>query len=79
MTPQEKIASTLFLSLNNINYPQKVALTLQQYIKKDFIDAFPELKVSDISNLLQELKEEDKIERVGSERAGFWKIKGDKK
>jgi len=31
MTPQEKIASTLFLSLNNINYPQKVALTLQQY------------------------------------------------
>jgi len=39
MTPQEKIASTLFLSLNNINYPQKVALTLQQYkifcIKKE--------------------------------------------
>jgi transposase InsO family protein len=31
MTPQEKIASTLFLSLNNINYPQKVTLTLQQY------------------------------------------------
>lgn len=48
-------------------------------IKKDFIDAFPELKVSDISNLLQELKEEGKIERVGSEKAGFWKLKGDKK
>ncbi|MFH1822217.1 MAG: integrase core domain-containing protein [Patescibacteria group bacterium] len=32
MTPQQKIASTLFLSLNNINYPQKVTLTLQQYI-----------------------------------------------
>lgn len=31
MTPQEKIASTLFLSLSNINYPQKVTLTLQQY------------------------------------------------
>jgi len=31
MTPQEKIASTLFLSLININYPQKVTLTLQQY------------------------------------------------
>jgi len=31
MTPQEKIASTLFLSLNNINYPQKVTLTLQQH------------------------------------------------
>ena len=48
-------------------------------VKKDFIDAFPELKVSDISNLLQELKEEGKIERVGSERAGFWKLKGSKK
>ena len=32
MTPQQKIASTLFLSLNNINYPQKVTLILQQYI-----------------------------------------------
>jgi ATP-dependent DNA helicase RecG len=44
-------------------------------IKKDFIDAFPELKVSDISNLLQELKGEGKIERVGSERAGYWTLK----
>lgn len=48
-------------------------------IKKDFIDAFPELKVSDISNLLQELKEEGKIERVGSERAGFWQLKAAEK
>jgi len=32
MTPYQKIASTLFLSLNNINYPQKVTLTMQQYI-----------------------------------------------
>jgi transposase InsO family protein len=31
MTPQQKIAITLFESLNNINYPQKVTLTLQQY------------------------------------------------
>lgn len=31
ITPQQKIAATLFLSLNNINYPQKVTLTLQQY------------------------------------------------
>ena len=30
LTPQQKIASTLYLSLTNI-YPQKVALTLQQY------------------------------------------------
>ena len=31
MTPAQKIASTLFLSLNNINYPQNVTLTMQQY------------------------------------------------
>ncbi|NIA18343.1 MAG: DDE-type integrase/transposase/recombinase [Actinobacteria bacterium] len=31
MTPNQKIASTLFLSLNNINYPQNVTLTMQQY------------------------------------------------
>jgi transposase len=32
MTPQLKIASVLFQSLNFITYPQKVTLTLQQYI-----------------------------------------------
>ena len=32
MTPYQKIASTLFLSLNNINYPQNVTLTVQSYI-----------------------------------------------
>ena len=31
MTPYQKIASTLFLSLNNINYPQNVTLTMQSY------------------------------------------------
>lgn len=31
MTPYQKIASTLFLSLNNINYPQNVTLTMQLY------------------------------------------------
>jgi transposase InsO family protein len=31
MTPSQKIASTLFLSLNNLNYPQNVTLTVQQY------------------------------------------------
>lgn len=31
MTPQLKITSTLFNSLNFISYPQKVTLTLQQY------------------------------------------------
>ena len=42
--------------------------------KKDFIDAFPDLKVSDISNFLQELKSEGKIERVGSDIAGYWRL-----
>jgi transposase len=32
ITPYQKITSTLFLSLTNINYPQNVTLTLQQYI-----------------------------------------------
>ena len=36
LTPQQKIAKTLFLSLNNLNYPQKVTLTLQQYINCSF-------------------------------------------
>ncbi|MGQ9611187.1 MAG: integrase core domain-containing protein [bacterium] len=31
MTPYQKITSTMFLSLTNI-YPQKITLTLQQYI-----------------------------------------------
>lgn len=44
-------------------------------VKRDFIDAFPELKTSDISNLLQELKIEGKIGRKGSDRMGYWKIK----
>lgn len=46
-------------------------------VKKDFIEAFPELKVSDISNLLQELKTEGKIKRKGSEKFGYWEISAD--
>lgn len=46
-------------------------------IKKDFIEAFPELKVSDISNLLQELKIEGKIKRKGAEKFGYWEISAD--
>src|SRR3989338_5848781 len=43
--------------------------------KKDFKDAFTDLKTSDISNLLQELKNDEKIERIGSDRAGYWQVK----
>ena len=42
--------------------------------REDFLDAFPDLKPSDISNFLQELKTEGKIEREGSDRAGYWKL-----
>jgi len=42
--------------------------------REDFLDAFPDLKPSDISNFLQELKTEGKIEHEGSDRAGYWKL-----
>ncbi|MEW6087118.1 MAG: hypothetical protein AB1498_02290 [bacterium] len=42
---------------------------------KDFKDIFPELKMMDISNLLQELKSAAIIEHIGSSRNGFWKLK----
>lgn len=41
---------------------------------KDFRDIFPELKPMDISNLLQELKFEKKIECVGHGRSAYWKL-----
>ncbi|MDO8593130.1 MAG: ATP-binding protein [bacterium] len=43
--------------------------------REDFIDAFPELKPQDVTNLLSELKREDKIKRIGSDRAGHWELK----
>lgn len=42
--------------------------------RQDFIDAFPELKPKDISNLLQELRKEKKIIRDGSDRSGLWRL-----
>lgn len=41
----------------------------------DLRTTFPELKPMDISNLLQELKKENKIEHIGSARTGYWKLK----
>ena len=38
----------------------------------DLKDVFPDLKSKDISNLLQELKEEKKIIHKGSDRSGYW-------
>lgn len=42
--------------------------------REDFIDAFMDLKNSDISNLLYELKRDGKIIREGSKRTGYWVI-----
>lgn len=73
----------IYTRIRGITREQKKALILDHIrregkgIKKDFIDAFPDLKVSDISNLLNELKIDGKIERKGSDRAGYWQIKSE--
>jgi len=41
----------------------------------DIKAAFPDLSQQDMSNLLQELKREDKIFHEGSNRGGLWKTK----
>jgi ATP-dependent DNA helicase RecG len=40
--------------------------------RKEFLDGFPELKPSDIANLLNELKTDGKIKHVGTRRSGHW-------
>ena len=70
----------VYTRIKGLNREHKKELILEHIrregsgVKKDFIDAFPDLKVSDISNFLQELKQEGKIKRVGSDRAGSWKL-----
>ncbi len=39
---------------------------------KDFKDAFPELKRKDITNLLQELRMDDKVSFIGKNNTGYW-------
>ncbi|PJB42998.1 MAG: hypothetical protein CO106_05190 [Deltaproteobacteria bacterium CG_4_9_14_3_um_filter_44_9] len=41
---------------------------------EDFAEAFPEMKRQDISNLLQELKRQEKITKTGGTRQGIWKL-----
>jgi ATP-dependent DNA helicase RecG len=41
----------------------------------DLEEALPELKPRDITNLLQELKNDEKIEHHGSKKTGFWILK----
>ncbi|MDP2682760.1 MAG: putative DNA binding domain-containing protein [Deltaproteobacteria bacterium] len=42
---------------------------------QDLCFTFNELKPMDISNLLQELKNDNKIVHIGSSRTGYWKLK----
>jgi ATP-dependent DNA helicase RecG len=71
----------LYTRIKGIDREKKKELILEhihregQGRRDDFIDAFPELKPDDISNLLQELRRDGKIERIGSDRAGYWRIK----
>lgn len=44
-------------------------------VMKDLQDALPDLKRSDIHNLLQELKKADKICYIGLRRSGYWTVK----
>lgn len=44
-------------------------------MKRDFADAFPDLSRKDISNLLQELRQDGKIRYRGSKQGGYWALK----
>jgi len=71
----------VYTRIRGIDRAKKKELILNHIIREgsgrreDFIDTFPELKANDISNLLQELKSENKIERKGNDRSGYWVIK----
>jgi ATP-dependent DNA helicase RecG len=42
---------------------------------RDLEDAIPELKAGDITNLLQELKNDGKIQHHGAKKTGYWTLK----
>ena len=45
----------------------------------NLVNAFPEYKPQDLSNILQELKRKGKVQFIGSRRAGYWGVKNKKK
>lgn len=57
------------LILNHLRKNKKGAM-------KEFQDVFPDLKRSDIHNLLQELKQAEHIIYMGSKKSGYWTLKG---
>lgn len=69
----------LYTRIKGITREHKKELILRHLrtnkgLKGDFVDAFPELSEKDISNILQELKEEGKIRHVGSRKTGYWEL-----
>ena len=40
----------------------------------DFLDAFGDLQRKDVENLLQELRQSNRIKHVGSKRSGYWAL-----
>ena len=44
-------------------------------LARDFQDIFNELRATDVSNLLRELKQDGKIVHEGSRKTGYWRLK----
>lgn len=66
--------------LSGITREQKKMLILN-HLKKNkkgyrhqFLDVFPDMKPTDVSNLLRELKIRGKIEHMGNGKTGYWKL-----
>lgn len=71
----------MYTRLKGISRDHKKQLILEHLQKnkkgyvREFKDVFSDLRASDISNLLRELKKDGKIKHTGSRKAGFWTLK----
>ncbi len=70
----------VYTRIKGLNRSSKKQLILEHINKQgqakrdEFVDAFPDLKSGDISNLLSELKNDGKIRHIGSRKFGYWEI-----
>lgn len=70
----------IYTRIMGISRDEKKQLILKHLAKnkkgfvRDLKDAFPDLKAQDISNLLQELKRNEKIIHKGSDSGGWWEL-----
>ncbi|MCK5267371.1 MAG: putative DNA binding domain-containing protein [Spirochaetes bacterium] len=77
---EEKLG--LYTRIVGISRDEKKQLILKHLAKnkkgltRDFKDVFSDLKSKDVSNLLQELRKDGKIDHKGSDRGGYWILKG---